>query len=77
MTIKFEREIANLPADSIFDETTSAKKSYNHSVGIDLDQIDSLRQLAISRTNDIGYKITVSALVREAIRDLFNKYKTF
>lgn len=75
--IKLEREVAKLPTDSIFEEYTSVKKSYNHSVGIDLDQIDILRQLAISRTNDIGYKITVSALVREAVRDLFIKYKIY
>ena len=75
--IKLEREIAKLPADSIFEDYAPVKKPNNQAVGIDLDQIDILRQLAIRRTNDIGYKITVSALVREAVRDLFNKYKTF
>ncbi len=72
----FEREVAKLARDSILDDIP--KKSTggynNQAVGVSLDQIVILRGLSIIRSNDTGYKVTISALVREAIRDLFIKY---
>jgi hypothetical protein len=71
----FEREVAKLACDSILDDIPKNKNGYNNqAVGIDLNQIAILRGLSIIRSNDTGYKVTISALVREAIRDLFIKY---
>lgn len=71
----FEREVAKLASDSILDDIPKNKNGYNNqAVGVDLNQIAILRGLSIIRSNDTGYKITISALVREAIRDLFIKY---
>jgi len=72
----FEREVAKLACDSILDDTPkNSKGDYNNQpVGVSLDQIVILRGLSIIRSNDTGYKVTISALVREAIRDLFIKY---
>jgi hypothetical protein len=71
----FEREVAKLACDSILDDIPKNKNGYNNqAVGIDLNQIVILRGLSIIRSNDTGYKVTISALVREAIRDLFIKY---
>lgn len=72
----FEREVAKLACDSILDDTpkNSAGGYNNQPVGVSLDQIVILRGLSIIRSNDTGYKVTISALVREAIRDLFIKY---
>lgn len=73
---KFEREVDKLACDSILDDTpkNSAGGYNNQPVGVSLDQIAILRGLSIIRSNDTGYKVTISALVREAIRDLFIKY---
>lgn len=73
---KFEREVDKLACDSILDDIPkNSKGGYNNQpVGVDLDQIAILRGLSIIRSNDTGYKVTISALVREAIRDLFIKY---
>ena len=71
----FEREVAKLACDSILDDIPKNKNGYNNqAVGVDLNQISILRGLSIIRSNDTGYKVTISALVREAIRDLFIKY---
>jgi hypothetical protein len=72
----FEREVAKLTSDSILDDTPkNSTGGYNNQpVGVSLDQIAILRGLSIIRSNDTGYKVTISALVREAIRDLFIKY---
>jgi len=71
----FEREVAKLASDSILDDIPKNKNGYNNqAVGVDLNQIAILRGLSIIRSNDTGYKVTISALVREAIRDLFIKY---
>jgi hypothetical protein len=72
----FEREVAKLACDSILDDTPkNSTGGYNNQpVGVSLDQIVILRGLSIIRSNDTGYKVTISALVREAIRDLFIKY---
>ena len=73
---EFKKEIDKLLCDSILDEQpkNSAGGYNNQPVGVSLDQIAILRGLSIIRSNDTGYKVTISALVREAIRDLFIKY---
>ena len=72
----FEREVDKLACDSILNDIPkNSKGGYNNQpVGVDLDQIDILRGLSIIRSNDTGYKVSITALVREAIRDLFIKY---
>ena len=72
----FEREVAIAKCDSILNDIPkNSKGGYNNQpVGVDLDQIAILRGLSIIRSNDTGYKVSITALVREAIRDLFIKY---
>ena len=51
---------------------------FNHnktySVNIKKDIYTDLQYLAIKRSNDTGYPISITMLVREAIADLISKY---
>lgn len=45
-----------------------------YSVNIKKDIYTDLQYLAIKRSNDTGYPISITMLVREAIADLISKY---
>ncbi len=45
-----------------------------YSVNIKKDIYSELQYLVIKRSNDTGYPISITMLVREAITDLLNKY---
>ena len=70
----FEREVAKLAYDSILDDIPKTKNQWQQSIGVDHEQMRLLRQLSIIRSNDVSYRVTVTALIREAIKDLFIKY---
>ena len=50
------------------------KKSRTTSVCIPKNYYTELQFLSIKLTNKIGYRITITELVREALGDLFNKH---
>ena len=59
---------------SILDDIPKNKNQWQQSIGVDHEQMRILRQLSIIRTNETGYRITATALIREAIKDLFIKH---
>ena len=50
------------------------KKSRTTSVCIPKNFYTDLQFLSIKLTNDIGYRITITELLREALTDLFTKH---